>query len=659
MRPLDGASARYGMPSSDPTRILCRTALIAAVILTSAVSQNVLAVDEGAAASKSNGARTVRSSYHAVDSSVSTERINELIRQLGNPRFTVRRSAANELRQIGPEAFDILHDASSDSDPEVAASARYLLRQITVRWVRSDDPPAVRRLLIDYGNLTDESRAGRLLLLARLSNGEGVAGLCRIARFDRSPLVSRQAALAIIRPDDADAKPIPVDSGVVDLELGPSTRVAASWLRQYVLQSTDLAASVESWQSLIADELTRLDSHADETSPDIALGLLWNLAELHRQLGNSKSVIETADQMVTLDDERMERTAIDLLTWMTGNKSWDILDSFLAKHQSRLEQAKRPLYAVALARAEEGQSKVADELAERAVGLDPQTSLESVFMAIELEERNKFDWAMREYRHVLDTQRVTNHEAIVARILLANLQFDHAEFEAAAETIFPFIKAVQEEEKTAQLYGEIQRFDERRGLPLPVTKELICRYHAYRAGQYRQQQDWKREREELDTAIKLYPLDADVLIAMYRVPEADDAWRTSTRKQIAQLRQQFQQQIDEAPGDPTPYNQWAWLVSNTEGDYEKAVRYSHRSLELNTSGKSAEASYLDTLGRCYYAVGDYENAIKYERQAIERVGHMQVMHRQLALFEKALAEKKGQGVPNKDPQVKSNDSRVN
>ena len=40
------------------------------------------------------------------------------------------------------------------------------------------------------------------------------------------------------------------------------------------------------------------------------------------------------------------------------------------------------------------------------------------------------------------------------------------------------------------------------------------------------------------------------------------------------------------------------------------------------------------------AAGDYENAVKYERQAVAKVEYMQVMQRQLALFEKALAEKK-------------------
>lgn len=652
-----GAAAGCAMLFCDPTRILSRTSFIAGMLLAAVLSQFASAVDEGATANKATMSRAMHRGDRTSGTAVSTERIQKLIRQLGHPRYTVRRTAANELRQIGPEAFDLLHAASSDADPEVAASSRYLLRQITVRWVRSDDPPALRRLLIDYGDLGDETRSTRVLELALLPNGEGVAGLCRIARFDRSPLISRLAALAIIRPIDVDAKPAPVDSEMVEQELGPSTRVAATWFRQYARQLRDPAAAVASWQPLIAEETARLNQHADETSPEIALGLLWNMAELHRQLGNDPAVIETADQMVAIDDPRMERTAVDLLKWMVQHKSWDILDAFLAKHQLRLEQAKRPLYAVALARAKQGQDEIADQLAERAAALPPQMPLENFLMAKELEEDSKFDWASREYRRVLDAQKIAAHEAILARIELANMQFDQLDFETAAETINPLVKAFQEDEKVEQLYKEIQSYDYRRfGLVLPDSESLACRYHAYRAGQYREQQDWQRERDELKLAIKFDPTDADVLIAMYRIPEADEAWRASTRKQIVQLCQQFQQSIDESPGVATFYNAWAWLVSNTEGDYGKAVRYSQRSIELNTAGKSAEASYLDTLGRCYYAVGDYENAVKCERQAIDQVDHMLVMHRQLALFEKALAEKKGQGEVNKDLQTKSIDA---
>jgi tetratricopeptide (TPR) repeat protein len=98
--------------------------------------------------------------------------------------------------------------------------------------------------------------------------------------------------------------------------------------------------------------------------------------------------------------------------------------------------------------------------------------------------------------------------------------------------------------------------------------------------------------------------------------------------------------MEDDSSEASPYNQWAWLVSNTEGDFQKAIRYSQRSLELNKHGEGGAASFLDTLGRCYFAAGDYENAVKYEREAISKNDYLQVMKRQLAEFEQALVKQK-------------------
>ena len=65
---------------------------------------------------------------------------------------------------------------------------------------------------------------------------------------------------------------------------------------------------------------------------------------------------------------------------------------------------------------------------------------------------------------------------------------------------------------------------------------------------------------------------------MYHFPEGDKRGTMRFADACNRMAQKFQQEIDEDPTDATPYNQWAWLVSNTEGDFQKAIRYSHRSL---------------------------------------------------------------------------------
>src|SRR4029079_3667236 len=123
-----------------------------------------------------------------------------LIRDLGSPQYTARRAAAIDLRQLGTEVFDLLDAATDNADPEVAASATYLLRQIPVRWVQADDHPLVRAQMHSYGQEPEARRLRRVEALDQLSGDKGVAALCRIARYDRSSLVSRTAAMAVIRP---------------------------------------------------------------------------------------------------------------------------------------------------------------------------------------------------------------------------------------------------------------------------------------------------------------------------------------------------------------------------------------------------------------------------------------------------------------------------
>jgi len=628
----------------------------------------LLAADPGGklgSAEKSRGADSDRVDGAGHKTS-SKQRIAELIQQLGHARYTVRRAAATELRQIGAEAFDMLHAATNNSDPEIAASATYLLQEITIRWTRSDDSAIVRRYLARYGDYPEEQRLPRIEALARLPDGEGTAGLCRVARFERSELLSREAALAIIRPDlrngtrwsigleesddEADEDALETAAAqdkasgsrqsaapeIIGRELGESARTSSQWLRHYRLQLRDPAASLAAWPELILQEQQLLDQNSSDTSSAIVLGLLWNLADVHRRLGDQQATLVVVDRMVALDANDAEDTSVKLLQWFVDEQAWEAVDAFLDKYQDRLARAKQSLYEAALARSRQGKSDLAEALAEKAAKIRGQRTLESVDIAEDLAKQQKFDWSVREYRTAIDGQQLDAHESIVARVLLAKMLHDHEQYQEAADVIEPLVKAIQADEgNIGQLYKQIHNYHSRNTrLDVPDQDSLITRYHYYLACNHEQQQDWKQQRKHLEEAIRHDETDADVVIAMYRLQEADDAWHEATRTRILKLGNLFQKEIDENPNSASAYNQWAWLVSNTEGDFQKAIRYSHRSLELLPK----EASLLDTLGRCYYAAGDYANAVKYQRQAVQRQPYLQVMHRQLALFEKALAE---------------------
>jgi tetratricopeptide (TPR) repeat protein len=148
--------------------------------------------------------------------------------------------------------------------------------------------------------------------------------------------------------------------------------------------------------------------------------------------------------------------------------------------------------------------------------------------------------------------------------------------------------------------------------------------------------DRAKQREYLDKGVAVDPTDVDVLIARYRLPDQTAEYRQETLKLIKEGAAKFRQQITHAPDSATPYNQFAWLVANTEGDLDVALKYSLKSIQLSpTSG-----GFHDTLAHVYYARGDYENAVKTQTKAAQMEPHTKMIARQLEVFRKKLEETK-------------------
>ena len=130
------------------------------------------------------------------------------------------------------------------------------------------------------------------------------------------------------------------------------------------------------WKQLIDQESARLEK-SGETSNEIVLGLEWNLADLvspGRTISRRSATSSTG--WWNSSGEGSDETLVSLLDWMTKNKSWDVLDAFLDKHQHRLEQNKRPLYYAALARAQQGKHDLAELLASTAAEIQTAGHLE-------------------------------------------------------------------------------------------------------------------------------------------------------------------------------------------------------------------------------------------------------------------------------------------
>src|SRR5437667_389023 len=126
------------------------------------------------------------------------------------------------------------------------------------------------------------------------------------------------------------------------------------------------------------------------------------------------------------------------------------------------------------------------------------------------------------------TSELQSHHDLVCRLLLekkklSELLHDRLRELPAAETLRPACGLFQSDDaKVAETAKETWS-----SLPFELPPEsLIARMNYFLASPFHEQCDWAKEKEHLKTAVDAYPKDADVLIAMYRLPQADEAWKT-------------------------------------------------------------------------------------------------------------------------------------
>ena len=111
--------------------------------------------------------------------------------------------------------------------------------------------------------------------------------------------------------------------------------------------------------------------------------------------------------------------------------------------------------------------------------------------------------------------------------------------------------------------------------------------------------------------------DLDVLIACHRLTRQTPEFRAKIRGLINKSAAKLRKEMAEDPSDAAAYNQFAWLVGNTEGDLDEALRCSQKSIQL----KPDSGGYHDTLAHVYFARGEYEKAVATQTKAIQLEPH--------------------------------------
>jgi len=595
------------------------------------------------AARAADPAATAKPAEEVKDEAALDARIASLIESLGAEDFAVREKAQADLAALGLAGFDALHTAQNHNDPEIALRSRYLVRSMSVRWFQESDSPRVVLALKGYGDFSEPERRTRIDLLGSLDKGEGIPALCRLSRFETVETLAKYAALKVLeQPLATDPAQQAQLRETITSIVGNSKRPTAVWMRLYAKTLGDPASALAEWDEATKAEAEVLDKHADQSHRDIVRDLYRFQVQLLKDLKRDDEAIAVIRRTFALLDGTTEQVT-EVTDWLMERQAWDVVLELSEKSKEIFQANPRLMYRLAETHLKLNQPEKAKELAEAVLALKPESSEEHILTGYFLqEERGLIDWAEREYREVIKNAPAGSVPDFRARFRLAELLHDQARELPAAEALQPVCDLMAKDEAAKQTCARAQR----------DPASVISRMNYFFAMHFHETGFPAQQRDHLQKAIDSDPTDADVLIAMHRLPGADEAWKKMTAEKITAIAadfraevDQFKQMLEMSTNDQQrdqmreqlalACNQFAWLVGNTIGNYDDAVKLSHLSLEMQPN----YAGYLDTLGRCYYTKGELENAVKYQSEAVKFSPYSGQIRRQLALFQKELAAK--------------------
>lgn len=568
-----------------------------------------------------------------------TDRIAALITALGDEDYHRREAAAAELKSLGPGAIDaLLAAAETDGDLEVALRARWLVEAIPLD--APHDPPEVAKLLARFKRREFPERVQAMHRLLRVDGDAGIEPLARVVRLDPSTAGSRVAAALLAREWRDDDPDWPHVRRRIESGLGPSTRPSARFLSSLVAFSgtrdqSDRAAALATAAEALGDlrSATSDDADAgnfDEQDERVVVGHTGLIFErCHVRMlaaaGRRDAAVTAAAALITAslasirdpDDDATD--CVDAIAWAVEAGLPEAVEAILAE---RAFATGRPVVNAAIAHAERARGREAAAAARFTATLEPGAKpqfIDRLQAAILLARWGRVDWAVQCYDSLLAAES-GGAEAALAAIMYSEFLHDLGRDREAADCLRRIFPADDGNDGRVPALEQLGR----------DPRTIRSRMHFFDSCARAAAGDAAGCREALERALAAYPKDVDALIAIYAFPDSTPEQRSDAVRRIRLALARIEEEIQAVPDPANEYNEYAWLVANTEGDLEKAVRYSKLSLVKSFDN----SSYLDTLAHCHAAAGRYDVAVRTQRLARRNEPHNRTIQRNLARFEK-------------------------
>jgi tetratricopeptide (TPR) repeat protein len=287
------------------------------------------------------------------------------------------------------------------------------------------------------------------------------------------------------------------------------------------------------------------------------------------------------------------------------------------------------LYLLAEARAKHGDMPAAEATAQQALKVSPGPDNGSLsqhwYTAWRLQDRGLVEWAARELRYIISASPVPSDMGIKASISLADLLHEDENDEAAAQTL------KQLDSTPSNGFDSVVVMGDTGGDPLTLGN-IRARINFYSACNARAKGDHMAERKFLQNALAGNAYDIEVLIAAFQLSDSPADFKRDVRQRIEKMAAKLRERIADNANHPASArwcNEFAWLISNTEGDFDEALGYSKSSIEYMPVG-----GYYDTLARAYIAKGNFAEALKAQTKAVTLLPHNKAIKRQYEMLKK-------------------------
>jgi hypothetical protein len=544
---------------------------------------------------------------------LSDEQIAALVVQLGDPDYAVREAATLELASLGARAADaVLTAAEVTGDVEVSLRARWLAESLPM--VVEGDAAAAAALVDGFSRRGFGERLKIMHRLLRLEDDAGIEPLARITRLERTAAGSRIAAALVVREWSPDDPAWPGIAARVLVGVGQSRRPAARFLRAFVNAST---AESPAQASAAIEEMVAAAGKGDELiglPQEELLGITRTdqifsrcLAQMLSHQGRQDEALAEAARLLASADDEADPDAQKALElqWLASHGIPQAVD-LIADRLADPDVSPLLVYAAAAAWQARNEPKAIAQASTLALvasrRLADGSMVERLQAAILLARWGGISWAVQEYQGVLNDPNATLAQRALATTLFAEFLHDQARDAEAAEVIHKIFAA--NGDAVEQTLMQLERD------PRAIRSRMLFfrAKAAVEAGERRQL---------LEESVRAYPKDVDTLIALYKLPDNTPAQQAEAAARVVRAAERIDEEIRALPDEPGSKNEYAWLVSNTEGDLAKATRYSRQSLEASFDN----ASYLDTLAHCQAAAGDITHAIRTQRLALRHEPH--------------------------------------